>query len=238
MTFDLTSFEKEEYCHLTIYSHETEKAYDSQAWFVIYNNSFYLLADSKLKTEWAKNLNKEPMATIRINEHVFPVIANLTTNSQIDYRIYKLIEEKYMVNDTNLAAELQPQKTLVIKFDLEPNFSSTKPVSPPNIIRASLITYLVILCVALVINSPLQPGTLGRASNSMIFIGTLTFLISLLVMLRFGTSSFGRRMVIDGNNARHNEWNKNQQRNEVTFTALCIGGLLAIFTGYLLFFLY
>lgn len=234
MPFDLSPFEKEEYCYLTTYSHITGKAHEIQVWFVIYNNSFYLLSDNKIKADWVENLNKEPLAKIRINENIFPVFASLTTNNNTDYRVRKVIEDKYLVNNINLASELQTQNAQVIKFNLDPEFDLIKPVSPPNVTRTSLITYLGILSVALLINSPFQPGTLSRASNSMIFMGLLTFLISIMTMLKFGTSSFGRRTVIDGNIARHNEWNENKNRNEVTFISLCIGGLLAIFTGYFL----
>lgn len=237
MSIDLTQFEKEDYCYLTTYSHTTGKAQESQAWFVVYNNSFYLLSDSKITADWVDDLNKEPLAKIRINENIFPVFKSLTTNDNIEVRVREAIEEKYIVDDINSAPELQTQKALIIKLDLDPNFSLIDPISPPNIIRSSLITYLGILCVALLINSPLQPGTLGRANSSMIFMGALSFLISITTVLKFGTSSVGRRMIIDGNMARHNEWNKNKKRNEVTFIALCIGGLLAMLTGYLLFFL-
>jgi hypothetical protein len=237
MTLDLSPFEQEEYCYLTTYNLETGKVQESLVWFVIYNHSFYLVADSTAQTTWAKNINEEPLATIRIKENVFSVVASPATNSQKENRVFEIIKEKYMLNNVDLTSNVQTQETLLIKLDLDLNSNSTSQVPPPNIITASLTTYLIILCIALVINSPFQTGTLNRASHSMIFMGALTFLISLLAMFKFGTSSSGRIPIIDGNKPRHNEWNKNKDRNEITFISFCIGGLLALFTGYLIIFL-
>ncbi len=75
-TFDLTEFETEEYCYLTTRGRVTGKPHEIEIWFVVHEDAAYLMSGGMDKSDWVKNLLKEPRVTLRIAGQTFAALAS------------------------------------------------------------------------------------------------------------------------------------------------------------------
>lgn len=73
---DLSKFEKEEYCYLTTRGRVTGKPHEIEIWFIVHEDAVYLMSGGMDKSDWVKNLLKEPMVTLRISGQTFSALAS------------------------------------------------------------------------------------------------------------------------------------------------------------------
>ena len=73
---DLSKFEKEEYCYLTTRGRVTGKPHKIEIWFIVHEDAVYLMSGGMDKSDWVKNLLKEPMVTLRISGQTFSALAS------------------------------------------------------------------------------------------------------------------------------------------------------------------
>lgn len=91
----LSSLKNEEYCYLTTTGRVTGKPHEIEIWFGIDESTLYLLSGGKDKSDWVKNLLKNPSITVRIAKHTFTGTAHLVTNEQEDTKARYMLAEKY-----------------------------------------------------------------------------------------------------------------------------------------------
>lgn len=92
---DLSTFEKEEYCYLTTKGRKTGNPHEIEIWFVVYENSLYIMSGNMGKSDWVKNLLKEPNVTLRIAGQTFPAVASLLEDKTIEQMIRMAMAIKY-----------------------------------------------------------------------------------------------------------------------------------------------
>ena len=73
---DLSKFEKEEYCYLTTRGRVTGKPHKIEIWFIVHEDAVYLMSGGMDKSDWVKNLLKEPLVTLRIAGQTFAALAS------------------------------------------------------------------------------------------------------------------------------------------------------------------
>lgn len=76
MTIDLNQFTNEEYCYLTTRGRVTGKPHEIEIWFVVHEDAIYLMSGGMDRSDWVKNLFKEPNVTLRIAGQTFPAVAS------------------------------------------------------------------------------------------------------------------------------------------------------------------
>lgn len=112
---DLSQFEKEEYCYLTTRGRVTGKPHEIEIWFVVHEDSIYLMSGGMDKSDWVKNLMKEPNVSIRIAGQIFPALASLLNDKMVEDNVRMKMAVKY-----NEWEGRGPSKwartTLVVKF--------------------------------------------------------------------------------------------------------------------------
>ena len=91
----LSTLKDEDYCYLTTTGRVTGKLHEIEIWFGINDNILYLLAGGGDKSDWVKNLLKNPSVTVRIAQHTFTGIARLVTEEQEDTNARYRLAEKY-----------------------------------------------------------------------------------------------------------------------------------------------
>ena len=84
----------EEYCYLTTTGRVSGRPHEIEIWFAIKNHTLYILSGSG-KSDWLKNLLKNPAVTVRIAKHTFPGTARLVKDKDEDTAVRYLIAEKY-----------------------------------------------------------------------------------------------------------------------------------------------
>lgn len=115
---DLSQFEKEEYCYLTTRGRKTGNPHEIEIWFVVYENSLYLMSGGMDKSDWVKNLLKEPNVTIRIAGQTFPATASLLEDKKVEPLIRMAMAIKYNEWEGESPSEWA-LTALVVKFEIK-----------------------------------------------------------------------------------------------------------------------
>ncbi len=92
---DLSQFEKEEYCYLTTRGRVTGKPHEIEIWFVVHENALYLMSGGMDRSDWVKNLLKEPKVTLRVAGQTFPAVASLLDDKLIEQEVRMKMAIKY-----------------------------------------------------------------------------------------------------------------------------------------------
>lgn len=91
----LLSNVKEDYCYLTTTGRVSGRPHEIEIWFAINDRVLYLLSGGKDRSDWVKNLLKNPSVTVRIAKHTFTGIARLVTDDKEDTKARYMLAEKY-----------------------------------------------------------------------------------------------------------------------------------------------
>lgn len=117
VTNDLTSFEKEDYCYLTTRGRVTGKPHEIEIWFVVHEGVLYIMSGNMEKSDWVKNLLKEPNVSIRIAGQTFSALAALVDDKPLESIVRMKMATKYNEKEGNELSEWA-QTALVVKFIL------------------------------------------------------------------------------------------------------------------------
>jgi deazaflavin-dependent oxidoreductase (nitroreductase family) len=91
----LTKLAKEEYCYLTTKGRKTGNPHEIEIWFGIEENSLYLLSGGVSKSDWVKNLLKDPSVTVRITKYTFDGIARIVNEKNEEVMARHMLAGKY-----------------------------------------------------------------------------------------------------------------------------------------------
>jgi deazaflavin-dependent oxidoreductase (nitroreductase family) len=91
----LTTLRDEEYCYLTTTGRLTGKPHEIEIWFGLQNNTLYLLSGGREKSDWVRNLLKNPSVIVRIARHKFIGTARIVENEEEDTIARYMLAEKY-----------------------------------------------------------------------------------------------------------------------------------------------
>jgi deazaflavin-dependent oxidoreductase (nitroreductase family) len=86
---------KEEYCYVTTTGRVSGRPHEIEIWFGFYGNSLYLLSGGMDRSDWVKNLFKNPSVTARIAEHAFNATARNVTDEEEETMARHLLAGKY-----------------------------------------------------------------------------------------------------------------------------------------------
>jgi len=114
----LASLAKEEYCYLTTIGRVTGKPHEIEIWFGLHDNSLYLMAGNRDKSDWVKNLLKNPSATVRIAKHTFTGTVHLVTDKQEDTKARYMLAEKYQEWEEGRTLSQWARTALPVALDL------------------------------------------------------------------------------------------------------------------------
>lgn len=117
MSIDLSRFEKEEYCYLTTRGRKTGAQHEIEIWFVVYENAVYLMSGGMDRSDWVKNLIKDPNVTLRIAGQIFPATASLLADKTVEQMIRMAMAIKYNEWEGRSPSEWA-RTALVVKFEV------------------------------------------------------------------------------------------------------------------------
>lgn len=84
-----------DFCYLTTTGRVTGRAHTIEIWFALNERTLYMLAGGGLKSDWVRNLQHTPAATVRIGEQTFPASGRIVTDTGEDGLARRLVLEKY-----------------------------------------------------------------------------------------------------------------------------------------------
>ena len=113
----LSSLVHEEFCYLTTTGRVTGKPHDIEIWFGAQKRSIYLMAGDH-KSDWVKNLLKDPNVTVRIAKHHFTGTGRLVTDEQEETTARYMLAEKYQEWEDGKNLSEWARTALVVAIDL------------------------------------------------------------------------------------------------------------------------
>lgn len=113
----LASVAGEDYCYLTTTGRVTGKPHDIEIWFGALRGSIYLMAGDH-KSDWVKNLLKDPNVTVRIAKYHFMGIARLITDKPDEMTARHMLADKYNERESDGSLSEWARTALVVAIDL------------------------------------------------------------------------------------------------------------------------
>ena len=103
MTADPRSLADEDFCYLTTVGRVSGTPHEIEIWFAIENNSLYMLSGDRDRSDWVRNLRRNPEVTVRLAGESFEGHARLVESEEEDELARRLLVEKYEHNPGSLA---------------------------------------------------------------------------------------------------------------------------------------
>ena len=110
--------QKEEYCYLTTTGRVTGKPHQIEIWFGLKDNTVYLLSGNKDKSDWVKNMLKNPSVTIRIAKKTFNATARIVTDKEEEMMARNMLADKYHERKANGSLDTWARTALPVAIDL------------------------------------------------------------------------------------------------------------------------
>jgi deazaflavin-dependent oxidoreductase (nitroreductase family) len=114
----LVRLAKEDYCYLTTTGRVTGKPHLIEIWFETQKNSIYLMAGDH-KSDWVRNLLKEPKVTVRIVRHHFRGTARIVKNEEEELMARNLLADKYKEREDDGSLSEWARTALPVAIDLK-----------------------------------------------------------------------------------------------------------------------
>lgn len=111
--------EKEEYCYLTTAGRVTGNPHEIEIWFGLNGNTLYLLSGGMDRSDWVKNLIKNPSVTVRVGKRTFTGTARLVKNEKEEMTARNLLADKYHERRANGTLSSWARSALAVGIDLK-----------------------------------------------------------------------------------------------------------------------
>jgi deazaflavin-dependent oxidoreductase (nitroreductase family) len=85
----------ENYCYLTTTGRVSGEPREIEIWFGLDGSTLYMLSGGRDRSDWVKNLMREPRVSVRIADRTFEGRARVVSDSDEDARARALLFEKY-----------------------------------------------------------------------------------------------------------------------------------------------
>jgi deazaflavin-dependent oxidoreductase (nitroreductase family) len=113
----LSQLAAEDYCYLTTTGRVSGRPHEIEIWFGAQNNTVYLLSGSD-KSDWVKNLLKNPAVTVQIAKHTFTGTAQVVNDKEEELGAGYLVAEKYQEWEEGKTLSQWAQTALPVAIDL------------------------------------------------------------------------------------------------------------------------
>ena len=114
----LADLAKEDYCYLTTTGRVTGNPHQIEIWFGVQNSSIYMLSGGG-KSDWVKNLLKNPAVIVRIANHTFTGTARVVSNEQEEMVARNLLADKYKEREADGSLSEWARTALPVAIDLK-----------------------------------------------------------------------------------------------------------------------
>ncbi len=118
MKNQLNELKDEAYCYLTTTGRVTGNPHEIEIWFGLNNNTLYIMSGGGEKSDWVKNLRKNPAVTVRIAKQTFNATARVVQNEAEQMLARNLLADKYKERESDGALSEWAQSALVVAFDI------------------------------------------------------------------------------------------------------------------------
>ena len=118
MTKPLSDLKQEDYCYLTTTGRVSGNPHEIEIWFGLNEDMLYILSGGGDKSDWVKNLRKDPAVTVRIAKQTFNATARIVEDKAEQMLARNLLADKYKERESDGALSEWAQSALVVGFDV------------------------------------------------------------------------------------------------------------------------
>ena len=115
----LQQLKDESYCYLTTTGRVTGNPHEIEIWFGLKDNTIYLLSGNMDRSDWVKNLLKNPSVSVRITDKTFKATARLVTDRQEEISARNMVADKYNERKVNGSLSNYARSALVVGIDID-----------------------------------------------------------------------------------------------------------------------
>lgn len=115
---NLNHLAAEEYCYLTTTGRVTGKPHEIEIWFGLRDSTLYLLSGGG-KSDWVKNLKKNPAVTVRVRKLSFRATARVVTDAEEEMDARHMLAEKYNERESDGSLSEWARTALPVAIDLK-----------------------------------------------------------------------------------------------------------------------
>lgn len=109
----------EEYCYLTTTGRVSGNPHEIEIWFGMKDDSLYLLSGGGRKSDWVKNLTKNPNVTVRIGTSRFTATGRLVQSADEESTARTLLADKYNERESDDSLSEWAKTALVVGVDIK-----------------------------------------------------------------------------------------------------------------------
>ena len=114
----LSGLAREDYCYLTTIGRVSGKPHEIEIWFGLNHTTLYLMSGDG-KSDWVKNLLKNPSVTVRIAKHTFSGTARRVIEDEQEQMLARnMLADKYNEREADGSLSEWAQTALVVVIDL------------------------------------------------------------------------------------------------------------------------
>jgi deazaflavin-dependent oxidoreductase (nitroreductase family) len=113
----LSGLAKEDYCYLITTGRVTGRPHEIEIWFGLNHATLYLMSGDG-KSDWVKNLRKNPSITVRIASHTFSGTARLVKDEPEQIMARHMLGDKYNEREADGSLSEWAQTALVVGIDV------------------------------------------------------------------------------------------------------------------------
>ena len=88
-------FADEQYCYLTTTGRVTGRPHRIEIWFGLDGDTLYMLSGGHDRSDWVRNLRREPRVTVELGDAVLAGQARVVGDEAEDGRARQLVHDKY-----------------------------------------------------------------------------------------------------------------------------------------------
>lgn len=114
----LLTLKDQDYCYLTTTGRVTGKPHQIEIWFGLIGNTLYLLSGGMDKSDWVKNLMKNPSVKVRVAKHTFSAAARIVKDETEEMTARNLLANKYNERRANGSLSKWARTALVVGLDI------------------------------------------------------------------------------------------------------------------------
>ena len=119
MTEDvLNQLAHQDYCYLTTRGRVSGRPHEIEIWFGAKGSSIYLLSGGGDRSDWVRNLLKDPTVKVRISKRHFDGIARLVKEEQEETAARYMLAEKYQEWEEGKTLSEWARTALPVAIDL------------------------------------------------------------------------------------------------------------------------
>ena len=119
MSQRLAALKDEEYCYLTTTGRVTSRPHEIEIWFGLNESTLYLLSGGRDRSDWVKNLLKNPAVSVRVAKHTFEGTARLVKDDKEEAMARYLVAEKYQEWESGRTLSEWARTALVVAIDIK-----------------------------------------------------------------------------------------------------------------------